>query len=260
MLRYFLMNKWVLGGVGFLILLSVACVWWYQHDIADEKKAAAETSEFARQWEKERKAAAKTVTKDVTKAPAESTTPTAEKPVNKVTAEVENNTEAKSEQQSQSPAENAETAELRVSPHGFGPFPEVPTDYSQTIGIPSWIRTKLFGAPPVEAKFELMERIKIKLWQQGHTNIRGSFMKNGKVIITYSNKVYAQYGTRETPDGKKVRTLLSWTSASVPAPQRDFANPYDTSDLQVPAGITIIEGDEQDYAIDPYKFLGLNNQ
>ena len=38
MYRDILTNKWVLGGVGFLIVLSVACVWWYQHDIADEKK------------------------------------------------------------------------------------------------------------------------------------------------------------------------------------------------------------------------------
>ena len=36
MLRDVLTNKWVLGGVGFLILLSVACVLWYQHDIAPE--------------------------------------------------------------------------------------------------------------------------------------------------------------------------------------------------------------------------------
>ena len=39
MYRDILTNRWVLGGVGFLILLSIACVLWYQHDIADEKKA-----------------------------------------------------------------------------------------------------------------------------------------------------------------------------------------------------------------------------
>ena len=49
MYRDILTNKWVLGGVGFLILLSVACVLWYQHDIADEKKAAAETEKLLRQ-------------------------------------------------------------------------------------------------------------------------------------------------------------------------------------------------------------------
>ncbi|MDE0088682.1 MAG: hypothetical protein OXU23_23375 [Candidatus Poribacteria bacterium] len=49
MLSDFLTNKWVLGGVGFLIVLSIACVWWYQHDIAPHKKAAAEAEKLLRQ-------------------------------------------------------------------------------------------------------------------------------------------------------------------------------------------------------------------
>ncbi|MDE0086657.1 MAG: hypothetical protein OXU23_13140 [Candidatus Poribacteria bacterium] len=46
MLRDVLSNKWILGGVGFLILLSVACVLWYQHDIADDRQQAAETQKI----------------------------------------------------------------------------------------------------------------------------------------------------------------------------------------------------------------------
>lgn len=41
MYRYIFMNKWVLGGVGFLIVLSVGCVLWYEHDIADEKESSS---------------------------------------------------------------------------------------------------------------------------------------------------------------------------------------------------------------------------
>ncbi len=102
-----------------------------------------------------------------------------------------------------------------------------------------------------------MERVKLKLWKQGHKTVQGSIWKNGKVIPSYSDRVYAKYGTRITPDGKEVRTLLFWSSASVPPPRRNYSDPYDTSDLAVPAGITIIEGDEQDHAIDPYEFLGI---
>ena len=257
MLRDIFTNKWILCGLGFLIIFTGLCYLWYQHDTAPYRKQAAELDEMIHQFEKQRTASTgKSTERASDLASAESSTQIAEEqPIAKI---LDTNEITKKE----TPLTHVASTETDkpVSPHGFGPFPEVPTGYSQTIGIPSWIRTKLFGAPPVEAEFELMERVKIKLWQQGHTNVRGSFMKNGKVIITYSNKVYAQYGTRETPDGKKVRTLLSWTSASVPAPQRDFANPDDTSDLQVPAGITIIEGDEQEHAIDPYEFLGLNNR
>ena len=40
MFRDILTNKWVLGGIGFLIVLSIACLLWYQHDTADMRKAA----------------------------------------------------------------------------------------------------------------------------------------------------------------------------------------------------------------------------
>jgi len=41
MYRDFLTDKWVLGGVGFLIAVAVGCYFWYQHDIAPDRKAAA---------------------------------------------------------------------------------------------------------------------------------------------------------------------------------------------------------------------------
>ena len=49
MYRDFLTNKWILGGVGFLIVLSVACVLWYQHGMAAERKAVADAEEMLRQ-------------------------------------------------------------------------------------------------------------------------------------------------------------------------------------------------------------------
>ena len=51
MYRDILTNKWVLGGIGFLIVLSVACVLWYQHDIAPYKQKAAEAEQLLRQSE-----------------------------------------------------------------------------------------------------------------------------------------------------------------------------------------------------------------
>ena len=52
MSRDILINKWVLGGVGFLIVLSVACVLWYQHDIAPYKQKAAEAKKLLQQTER----------------------------------------------------------------------------------------------------------------------------------------------------------------------------------------------------------------
>lgn len=78
MLRDIFTHKWILGGIALLIIIAGGCYFWYQYTTAPYEKVAAETSEYARQWEKEQKAAAKPVTTDVTKAPAENGDTTAE--------------------------------------------------------------------------------------------------------------------------------------------------------------------------------------
>lgn len=49
MFRDFVMNRWVFGGVGFLIMLAIGCVFWYQHDTAPDRKDAAETQKIVQQ-------------------------------------------------------------------------------------------------------------------------------------------------------------------------------------------------------------------
>ena len=41
MYRDFFTSKWILGGAGFLIVLFVACLLWYQHDTAADKQACS---------------------------------------------------------------------------------------------------------------------------------------------------------------------------------------------------------------------------
>ena len=48
MFRDFVGNKWIIGGIVFLIVLSVACVFWYRYDTAPDRRDAAETAEVAR--------------------------------------------------------------------------------------------------------------------------------------------------------------------------------------------------------------------
>ena len=51
MYRDILTHKWILGGLAFLIVFSIACVWWYHYDTAPYRKAAAEAEELLRQSE-----------------------------------------------------------------------------------------------------------------------------------------------------------------------------------------------------------------
>ena len=44
-------NKWILGGVAFLIVFSVACILWYQHGTAPYRQDAAKSEQLLRQSE-----------------------------------------------------------------------------------------------------------------------------------------------------------------------------------------------------------------
>lgn len=117
------MNKWVLGGIGFLIVLSVGCVLWYQHDIAPYRREAAETEAFARQWEKDRQAQQKRsaeTQETSTDTPAESDTPqNAEKPIT-------DTTQANETTNTDNSVIAGTTEPVRMSPHGGGAYPEIP--------------------------------------------------------------------------------------------------------------------------------------
>lgn len=63
--------------------------------------------------------------------------------------------------------------EIPVSPHGLGPFPEVSEEYFHAVEIPPWKLTELYGAPPVSRNQELMARVMVKLWNEGHTTVEG---------------------------------------------------------------------------------------
>ena len=244
MFRDILTNKWVLGGVGFLILLSIACVVWYQHDIAPEKKAAAETSEYARQWEKERKAAPKPVTKDVTKVPAENGDTIAEKPVNEVTAQVGNNTESGDKTKSQTPAATAEAKDVPTSPFGFGPYPEVPA------GVP------YIMFPASSANQELMMRVRIKLSSQG-INTRGATMEDGLVYPVIKGIAYVQWESYWRPTGK-VTYISRYKGHPEDGARLDairFKKGKSLTKADVPPDIKLMSFEEG--AIDPYQFLDL---
>ncbi len=92
MIRDIFTNKWIIGAAFGLLIVVCGCYWYYQHTTAPYKAEADKADKLLKQWEADK--AKPTITADT---PAESTTPTAEKPTNKIGEETETNTDKSTE-------------------------------------------------------------------------------------------------------------------------------------------------------------------
>ncbi len=247
MYRYYLTNKWVLSAIGFLIVLSVACVLWYKHDTSADRQAATDAENQLRQMETPQTAASNTVTKDVTKAPAESTAPTAEKPITQITDKVVESSTLSAESSpnlTQKTQNNEKTA--TVSPHGFGPYPELPSDFPSQ---------DLWDYPDyMDADSELMLRVTVKLWKQGIRTV-GSIIADGLVYPTIPGTVYIEWKNKVNSDGTVERVASAirgdpYMGQILSGIERQKGRLVESD---IPSDIEVKEG-----GIDPYEFLNLN--
>ena len=130
------------------------------------------------------------------------------------------------------------TEDTPVSPHGFGPYPEVPDDYP--VKPFSWDYYK--NDPPI---FELMARVRIKLWKQG-IHAEGITRNNGLLYPTIRGTVYVK---RWHSNGASFLDLQGHPADNLARIEEILEN-GDT-----PTGVTILDFDEA--GIDPYIFLNL---
>ena len=119
MYRIFFTNRWVLGAITFLIVFGVACGLWYHYDTAPYRRDAAKDEELLRQRE-----TAKTENTNInmdgeTNSSTESKLPSTENTKNE-TNDIHLETNTNTEE-----VKN-ESENMRVSPHGFGPYPAIP--------------------------------------------------------------------------------------------------------------------------------------
>ena len=143
----------------------------------------------------------------------------------------------------------------RVSPFGFGPYPQVPSDYPDA---PIWDEDPDY--PEGDAEFgsdfmrgmELIERVLIKLWTQGHRATSGSIGSDDMVLPLYPNTVYITWGYTEEPDGTVTRYAQGITSS----PDVSESVFDAISEGTIPFGIKVLN--HEDDAIDPFTFLNLN--
>ena len=146
------------------------------------------------------------------------------------------------------------TDPTKVSPYGFGPYPEVPEGY----GPVTW--------PSISPEHELMVRVEIKLWQQG-INAVGSKRdgRTGLIYPTIPGVVYVEWTESPQPDGSVLRyAACSGHPEAVQAIRDQASNnqglpfPSLITESDIPAGIQVIPYAEG--GIDPYEFLELKKE
>ena len=134
-------------------------------------------------------------------------------------------------------SEEVPTEDVPVSAHGFGPYPEVPADFPVNVNWSTY-ETKL----PI---FELMARVQIKLWEQGH-NVTGISQENGVMHPIIRGTVYIEWSR----DGKEVLGITGH-----PDDMSDAVVDQITSG-NIPTWLTVLDFDTT--GIDPYQFLDLH--
>lgn len=151
MIREVFFNRWSIGAIGLLVIVVVACILWYNYTTMPLSKEAAKVAEKLRQWEATKKVEQASVTsmKDETQN------------TEKLTIEARDHEKISNE------IEMAK-AEVSVSPHGFGSYPDLPLGFSPNI----WSNATI--------EDELMLRVRIKLLKQG-IDVTNTVMIDGLV-------------------------------------------------------------------------------
>lgn len=145
--------------------------------------------------------------------------------------------------------EEAPVEEVRVSPFGFGPYPEVPPGYPNP-NLWDYAEALYELSPERARNWELMERVSIELWKQGKRS-ESVAMENGLVYPCYENTVYVRWDEYIDNDGTSmvyIKELLG------PPGVARYADDFDNN--TIPAGVTVIPYEEG--GIEPYAFLNLH--
>ena len=195
-------TKWIIGAAFLLLIVAAGCFLYYQHTTAQYKSEAYKDDKLLEKWKVDKAKPPTPAETESTKPPVESTTPTVEKSTIETPGTKVEMTGTGTPTQTQASAQIAETAEVLVS--SFGPYPEVPEDYFRQ---PSWLRYPNGVPNDAAGPFEIMDRVLIKLWNQGHKNITGASFSGEKVYPHFANTAYVRYKETILPDGTVYRRV-----------------------------------------------------
>ena len=208
-------TKWIIGAAFLLLIVAAGCILYYQHTTAQYKQEAAKTDKLLQEWEANKKAKPSAAETESSQIPAESITPTAEKPITdtgdtkvKDTATGNLKDVLTGDPKNVLSGESEDTENIAASPYGFGPYPVIPEGYPL---IASWTRMEEHREKfnnNLWRDLEIIDRVLIKLFNEGDTHFNGGIMDNGLVLPIYPNVAYVRletdYGKDWTEDGELI--------------------------------------------------------
>ncbi len=228
-----------------MLIFAAGCYWYYQHTTAHDRAEAGKAEQLLKQWEAEK---AKPTTPAETASPqaaAEDQNTTAEKPVHERIPPPENDAQSKPSP-TVTPTAQVEKADELVSPHGFGPFPQIPEGYLGKEVDPN------FWTYDWDKNGELVHRVLMKLWEEG-TQAIGATMSNGLIYPNYPNTLIVEWKAQRTLFG--TRRYASRTQGSPETESFLWSHRGPIYESDIPSNIKVIEF--KDAGIDPYDYLDL---
>ena len=248
-------TKWIIGAAFILLIVACGCILYYQHSTADDKQAAEQANKLLQEWKADKAKQTTTTEKQATHTPAESTTPTAKKPINKIGEGTETKTE---------PAQSAATAqtkaaEVRVSKFGFGPYPELPADFPwQDLFDPPFYSEDPNDPYKDDPIYELMYRVHVELWKRGE-NVEGmgTLDSTGLIYPTIRGTIYVEWIPRWKVFGKEIGRKIRYIDGhpdDIERLQSHLKEGKPLTEKDIPSDFKVLDISE---GIDPYKFLNL---
>ncbi|RKU36463.1 hypothetical protein C6496_13520 [Candidatus Poribacteria bacterium] len=249
-------NKWILGAVGFLILFAGACYLWYQHDTAPYRQEAAETAELIQ--ERESTVNTQRKTNETANVPSSGkTVPSASESIPDAEMKTVVSDDTPVSPKGDTPITVA-AGQVRVSPHGFGPYPKIPDGWPQG-----------FFDRELTREHELLGRVRIKLHEQGVPTLGVGIDKTGLVYPFDKDQVYITFSETYLPNLGNVRyiadifgdaTVSQQIESNAKARTRNSGLPIPLQipiEADIPAGVQVLDKSE---GFDPYEFLSLKRQ
>ena len=258
MLREVFANKSLIAALIGCGLVIVGIHFWSQHEHRKLRQDEAATRRFIQQLEAEKKAATTRVEElsvvsqpHEVKRDAQTAHDNFARDTDDGIPEVDTATKAIEVEtfvEEELVAHEEPPAPPRMSLFGFGVYPDIPPDYPEQ---DAWdaIEALYLTDPESAREHELMERVCIKLWQQGHYAEGVVYKsKTGLIYPLYPNTAYIEWDVWEEADGTLSRFPARVLGGhGIDGYEEDFAEGI------IPPHITVIDYEEG--GIDPYQFL-----